>query len=70
MVTSGATANTTKKNNRASRESGWCVHIHTGKKHVKRGDSDQTLHVEYAQREKEYGILYMLCLSCEYIHLE
>jgi len=30
VVTAGATADTTKGNGRASRESGCCVHIHTG----------------------------------------
>ena len=30
----------------------------------------QTLHVEYAEREKEYGILLISILFCEYVHLE
>jgi len=29
-----------------------------------------TLHVEYAGRGYEYGILFMFSLFCEYIHLE
>jgi len=29
-----------------------------------------SLHVEYAEREKEYGILFIVNLFCEYIHLE
>jgi len=29
-----------------------------------------TLHVEYAERGKEYGILFIYGLFCEYIHLE
>jgi len=28
------------------------------------------LHVEYAERGKEYGILFIFSLFCEYIHLE
>jgi len=30
----------------------------------------RTLHVEYAERGKEYGILFILSLLCEYSHLE
>ena len=29
-----------------------------------------SLHVEYAEREKEYGILFIFSLLCEYIHLK
>jgi len=29
-----------------------------------------TLHVEYAERGLEYGILFIFSLLCEYIHLE
>jgi len=29
-----------------------------------------TLHVEYAERGKQYGILFIFSLFCEYIHLE
>ena len=29
-----------------------------------------SLHVEYAERGKEYGILFIFSLFCEYIHLE
>jgi len=29
-----------------------------------------TLHVEYAERGEEYGILFIFCLFCEYIPLE
>jgi len=29
-----------------------------------------TLHVEYKEREKEYGILFIFSLFCEYMHLE
>jgi len=29
-----------------------------------------TLHVEYAERGKEYGIRFILSLFCEYIYLE
>jgi len=29
-----------------------------------------TLLVEYAEREKEYGIRFIFSLFCEYIHLE
>ena len=28
------------------------------------------LHVEYAERGTEYGILFMFSLCCEYVHLE
>jgi len=28
------------------------------------------LYVEYAEREKEYGILFIFSLFCEYMHLE
>jgi len=28
------------------------------------------LHVEYAERGKEYGILFIFSLCCEYVHLE
>jgi len=28
-----------------------------------------TLHVEYAERGKEYGILFIFSLFCEYMHL-
>jgi len=28
------------------------------------------LHVEYAEREEEYGILFIFSLFCEYMHLE
>jgi len=34
------------------------------------GKKVRTLHVEYAEREKEYGILFIFSLFCEYIHLE
>jgi len=30
----------------------------------------KSLHVEYAERDKEYGILFRLSQFCEYIHLE
>jgi len=30
----------------------------------------ESLHVEYAEREKEYGILFIFSLFCEYIQLE
>jgi len=29
-----------------------------------------SLHVKYAERGKEYGILFIFSLFCEYIHLE
>jgi len=29
-----------------------------------------SLHIEYAEQGKEYGILFMFSLFCEYIHLE
>jgi len=33
-------------------------------------DSAVTLHVEYAERGNECGILFIFSLFCEYIHLE
>jgi len=38
--------------------------------HKTRLSSGQVLHVEYAELEKEYGILFTCSLFCEYIHLE
>jgi len=35
-----------------------------------RGGGLSNLHVEYAERGKEYGILYIFSLVCEYIQLE
>jgi len=32
--------------------------------------SNRILHVEYAEREKSYEILFVFSLFCEYIHLE
>jgi len=29
-----------------------------------------TLHIEHAERGKQYGILFLFSLFCEYIHLE
>jgi len=42
MVTTGATANTTEGNSRASRESGCCVHIHTGNLSTQTAPAEET----------------------------
>jgi len=42
MVTAGATANTTEGNSRASRESGCCVHIHTGNRSTQTTQAEET----------------------------
>jgi len=43
---------------------------HLYKKPISTTTSTTSLYVEYAERGKEYGILFMFSLLCEYIHLE
>jgi len=70
MVKAGATANTTKENSRASRDSG-CLGSHShGEDTHGEGQHRISLHVEYAEQSIKYGILFIFSLFYEYINLE